>query len=57
MKGMLRTSEFWMSVLGLAGMGLSAIGVMPKETFDQFAPGIAVYVAGRFVSKGVKSVR
>lgn len=54
MKGLLRTSEFWMSIVGVSGWVLSAAGWVPKETWDQFAPGIGTYIVGRVVSKGVK---
>jgi len=50
----IRTSEFWVAVLGAVVSVLVSFGVLTKEAGD-FVNMAAVYVFGRLVSKIAKS--
>ena len=50
----LKTSEFWMSIVTAIIPILSHNGLVPKETGDQGALATGAYVLGRIISKLAK---
>ena len=49
-----RTSEFWVTIVGVLGTLVADAGVIPKTDWDQFVAPMIVYVLARITSKVVK---
>lgn len=49
------SSEFWALIVTVAGYVLVRAGIVDEELWKQWAPGILVYITGRFTSKTVKA--
>lgn len=49
-----RTSEFWVTIVGVIGTNAANAGMIPKTDWDQFIAPMIVYVLARITSKVVK---
>lgn len=55
MQSVLRSSEFWLSVIGALAVGGAKAGLWSQADFDQFIAPALTYVVARLISKLAKA--
>lgn len=56
MEKVLRSSEFWVALVGLVALSGAKAGIWSQADFDQFVAPALTYISARLVSKFAKSV-
>lgn len=56
MANVLRSSEFWVAVIGVLAVGGAKASLWSQADFDQFIAPALLYISARLISKGAKAV-